>query len=85
MISTKSSVIDSTNDDSNIEIKDDTFGVESNIIEEGNLDIDVVTPPPVELKPEREQYFQVRTNFVCPKNKRINYKARIMPFLRLLF
>ncbi|MBC8548213.1 MAG: DNA translocase FtsK 4TM domain-containing protein, partial [Candidatus Brocadiales bacterium] len=83
---TKSSAIDSTNVDSNIDVEDDAFGVESNIIEDDYLDSDVVTPPSVELKPRKRTVLSSENELSVPKNKRINFKDKdyVLPPISLL-
>ena len=74
MVFSKSSTIDSTNVDFNIDVEDDTFGMESDIIEEDYPDSDVVTPPTVELKPRKRTVLSSENELNVPKNKRINFK-----------
>ncbi|MBT6228472.1 MAG: DNA translocase FtsK, partial [Candidatus Scalindua sp.] len=76
MVFSKSSTIDSTNVDFNIDVEDDTFGMESDIIEEDYPDSDVVTPPTVELKPRKRTVLSSENELNVPKNKRINFKDK---------
>ncbi|HJO56025.1 MAG TPA: DNA translocase FtsK, partial [Candidatus Scalindua sp.] len=86
MIISKSSANDNTLDNADIGIKEDTFGVDSNTMEEDDLDIDVIPPPPVELKPRKRTVLSMDNELNIPKAKRTNYKNKdyVLPPISLL-
>ncbi|HJO55222.1 MAG TPA: DNA translocase FtsK, partial [Candidatus Scalindua sp.] len=64
----------------------DTFGVDTNIIEEDDLDSDVALPPPVKLRPRKRTVLSKEAELNIPKDKRTNYKDKdyILPPISLL-
>jgi len=86
MIFSKSPAIDNTLDNTDMGIEEDTFGVDTNIIEEDDLDSDVALPPPVKLKPRKRTVLPKEAELNIPKDKRTNYKDKdyILPPISLL-